>query len=478
MPPVIWPIIIPIGIIPIVYLFRRTQVGAFIATFTALEIGWLIVQLEPDFVVDILGHALTLNSFSQTVLALIAFFAAIFFLISALSPSFIEEKAKRVQLRQQKRHRKAHGGIQGQEGRTLYPVGLALLSLFIVLSLTHHLGITALLMQVAAILIVFVIQGGRLVSIRAALQFLSLMSLATPMLLLAAWQFDTYQYQTRPPFLPDTYQQTALLVGLGFALWLAIVPFHSSLTATAADSYPATSAFVLLTVPAIALMVFMPLLENKSAIFEYSPFFENLLIAAFFTAFMGGMLAGIQRGFSQLMGYAALYDLGCLLLIIALKHQEGVTMLLVNLSSRAIALSLLATGMAALRASHARDGFVELTGMAWKMPFATLGLFFGGATLVGLPFTAGLMTRWEILAELASWDVRLTILLGLAGLAVFIGYLRGIRHLLDDQNGDSTVQIQEPLGLLVLIIGLIIINLLVSVFPNNLLELIASIYQP
>ncbi|MDM8520879.1 proton-conducting transporter membrane subunit [Anaerolineales bacterium HSG6] len=472
MPPILWPIIIPLSMIPVVYLFRRTQLGALIATFTALGTSWLIIKLEPGFVVDILGRALILNDFSQTALALIAFFAAIFFFISALSPSFIEEKTKRVRLRQEKRHRKAHGGVQGQEGRTLYPVGLALLSLFIGMSLISHLGIIALFMQVAVILIVFVIQGGRLVSTRAALRFLSLMSLATPILLLAAWQFDTYNYQTRLPFLPDTYQQTTLLVGLGFSLWLAIVPFHSSLTTTATDSYPATAAFVLLTVPAIILTIFMPLLESWSVVFEYSPFFENLLIAAFFTAFIGGMIASIQRGFSQLMGYAALYDLGCLLLIIALKHEEGAMLLLMSLSSRAVALSLLATSTAALRATHARDGFVELRGMAWQMPLASFGLFFGGATLVGLPFTAGMMIRWEILAQLANEDVRLVVLLGLSGLAVFIGYLRGIRHLLDDSNGEQvdnvTIQTQEPLGLRVMIIGLIIINLLMGLFPNSL----------
>ena len=56
----------------------------------------------------------------------------------------------------------ATGSVKWSDSRTFYPVGLAILGLFVAASLSRHLGIIAIFIEVAVILTVFVIQGGRL----------------------------------------------------------------------------------------------------------------------------------------------------------------------------------------------------------------------------------------------------------------------------------------------------------------------------
>jgi formate hydrogenlyase subunit 3/multisubunit Na+/H+ antiporter MnhD subunit len=324
-------------------------------------------------------------------------------------------------------------------------------------------------MQIVIILMAFIIQGGRLVSTRAALRFLTLMSLATPMLLLAAWQLDNYQLESVLPPSPDQYQQTAFLIGFGFALWLAVAPFHSSLTTTGTDCYPASAAFVLVMIPTVSFSVLINLLQQFPELIEAGQLLEHLLIAGVFTAFVGGMLAGIQRGFSQLMSYAALYDLGCILTMLSLKGEDGLLIILVSLTGRAFALSLLVASAAAIRSRHPHDGFVELREIAFQMPVATAGLLIGGLGLAGFPFTISFVSRWEMFSALTTLNVNWSVLLGLSGVSVAVGYLRGLRQLLGYPT-QKPLNFQEPVILLLFITMLAIANIVLGFFPSLLIE--------
>jgi formate hydrogenlyase subunit 3/multisubunit Na+/H+ antiporter MnhD subunit len=345
-------------------------------------------------------------------------------------------------------------------------------------SLSRHLGIAAILIEVAVILTVFVIQGGRLESIRAALRFLILMSLATPLFLLAAWRIDFYQLSGGTEATGGA-ALTIMLVGLGFAVWLGVAPFHGWLTATAAESSPVTAAFVLITFPTIALSTLLHLLIDFPWLVTSPQLINAIITAGVVTAFVGGFLAAVQRGFSELLGCAVLFDLGCILATLGLGGANGMIMILVSLAVRALAFILIAASVSAIRLRIASDGFAQLNQIAQSMPVATVGLLLGGLTLAGAPFTAGFATHWQLLRSLAELDTRATILVGLAGLGVTIGYLRGFRATLQPRNivtkGMSAkpqvmFSLQEPFGLLVLISILMALTVLLGLFPAILIQ--------
>ncbi|MBN1995175.1 MAG: hypothetical protein JW953_20970 [Anaerolineae bacterium] len=461
MPPALWLIIVPLAAVPVVYLLRRTGLGAVVAAGVALFSAWLAWRLPPGLVANILGRPIELDQLSQTTLAILFAAGAVLFLIALpISPPENQIALKR----------------EPGRGRTFHPVGLATLAIFVAASLSGHLGITAILIEVAVIFAVFIIQGRRLESTRAAQRFLVMLSLAVPLFLLAAWRIDRYQLSGGAQ-LAGYLQQTTLLVGLGFALWLAVFPGHGWLTAVAAEANPPAAAFVLIAFPLAAFSTLIELLANFPWLVTSSPLAWAMIVAGIVTALAGGLLAAVQRSFSALLGYAALYDLGCALAGLGAGGQAAVITILAGLIVRTLALTLNAACLVALQRHAAHDGFAQVTGLARRLPVTTAGLIIGGLTLAGGPLTIGFPLRWQLLQATAGVDSRWPVLLALAGLGVAMGYWRGLKFLLPQPkkrpsklSSRVALSLQEPVLLLILIGLLASACILLGLFPWLLVE--------
>jgi multicomponent Na+:H+ antiporter subunit D len=462
MPPALWLVVIPILAMPFVYLFRRTIIGALLATGVALFLVWLTIRLPLGLVITLLGRPVELNQLSQITLILLFSTAAILFFVAA-PPTLFHSN----------RDTTTHKTGRGQ---TFHTVGLATLSIFAAASLSRHLGITAMLVEVAAIFTVLIIQGQRLASTRAAQRFLVLMTLALPLFLLAAWRID--QYQLSGGLQPTNYlQQTTLLVGIGFALWLAVWPFHSWQSTIAAEAFPPAAAFVLISFPMVALSTLLNLLAAFPWLVTSSYLAWFMVLAGGVTAVVAGILAGVQRGFGPLAGYTVLFDLGLILVILGIGGQPTVPAILSELTIRALGLTLIAASLLAFKRYAADDGFTQIMGLAYRFPVATIGLMVGGFTLIGLPLTIGFPLRWQLLQSITQVDSRWPVLLVLAGLGVSLGYLRGLRALLSfkkevqfGETDQTALSLQEPRLLLIIICMLVAGCIILGLFPSMLLE--------
>jgi formate hydrogenlyase subunit 3/multisubunit Na+/H+ antiporter MnhD subunit len=164
-----------------------------------------------------------------------------------------------------------------------------------------------------------------------------------------------------------------------------------------------------------------------------------------------------------------------------LGGEIGVITVLVGLTVRTLALTLMAASTSAIRLHAFSDGFAELRETAQQMPVATAGLILGGLTLAGAPFTAGFALHWQLLRSIAEVDPRWPVLLALAGLGVAIGYLRGFRAaLLPRRTTKSSLArrarhsvvftFQEPPLLLALIGLLAAATILLGLFPAVLIQ--------
>ncbi|MBN1219993.1 MAG: hypothetical protein JXM69_13785 [Anaerolineae bacterium] len=463
MPPALWLIVLPVGAVPVVYFLRKTWLGVIVAAGVAAGAAWLALQLPPGLIVNLLGRPVELDRLSQITLALLFAAAALLFLIAF---PFAPSKRNQTTFNETSRR-----------GQTFHPVGLATLGVFVAASISGHLGITAILIEVAVVLAVFIIQGRRLESTRAAQRFLVTMSLALPLFLLAAWRID--QYQLGGGIQPATYLvQTAMLVGFGFALWLAVFPCHSWLTTLATEATPSAAALGLITFPLVTLSILMRLLADQPWLTVSTPLAWAMVIAGGGTALAGGILASVQRGFSPLLGYTALYDLGCLLAVLGLGGEAAVITLLVGLTVRALALILIAACLVTIQLHTASDGFAQITGLARRLPVATVGLALAGLTLAGTPLTIGFPLRWQLLQSVVKINPIWPVLLTLAGLGVAIGYLRGLKALLQPATAnkkerpsiDVAPGIHEPLLLVVIISLLGTACVVFGLFPSLLIE--------
>lgn len=438
--PPLWLVVLPIAATPLVYLTRRWGVGAYLAALVALLTGLLAWSLPPTNPMRLMGRPFLLDPLTQHVLALLFLMAAVLFLIAWRLP----------------------------QGWSFYPLGLALLGLLAAAGMSRHLGITALVMSLAVIGAVPIIQGGQSGSTRAAWRFLTMMLLILPFFLLSAWRVDLYREDVENAVYLG---QAALFMALGMAVWLAAVPLHGWLTAVGAEAPPLVAALVLTGFPLLALVTLLHLLTEATWFTWHEQAGWLLLLVGLVSAATGGLLAAVQRGFRPLMGYAALFDLGCLLVALAVGGTNSALAFYAGLATRALGLALTGAATAAVRLWAVEDGFAALRGAARRMPLVTAALMVGGFTLAGLPLTATFLPRWLLFGDLARADPRWSWLLMAAGVGVVVGYLRGLNAMLTPPDEpDRLRRVRSGRLATAFLVALVLLTLGLGLFPDPLFQ--------
>lgn len=442
-----WLVLAPLAMFPPVYALRRFRLGGWLAIVFSLLLAYVALITPRGNVTWALGRPIVYDDTTAYVIALLFAATACLFALSLSVP----------------------------QGWTFYPFSLIILALFTAAMVSRHLGIIALLVEVAALLSVLIIQGGRLGAVRAALRFVVLMTLAMPFFLLAAWRIDQYWANANNAVF---LSQVTLLVASGFVLWLGIVPLHGWLSGIASEAEPGIAAFILMTFPTIALVNLLHLLSIAPWLTNMPLTLDIVLAVGLFSAVIGGLFASVQRAFGPLMGYATIFDVGASLIALGLGNEQGLNIILLSIFARTFALLLIAVSSAAIQAHASDDSFAQARGLAANLPLATVGLGVGALTLVGIPFTVGFVPRWLLWQSLAGFEATLSLGLSLAGLGVAIGYIRGLRALVEPQDTTRPAPLEERVrGTEPLIVGLMILCCGLGIFPQSLLALVEQLTQ-
>jgi multicomponent Na+:H+ antiporter subunit D len=406
-------IALPLVASPVIWLLRRWEmVAALLAAAVGLLMAWLAWHLPLDQPVQlwgrqialgesvtVLGRELTMSQADRMDLVLVYLIAAGLFLY-----------AWRV-----------------SQGWTFYPLGLALLSVLGAALLVESHIFAVLLLQIAASLGVFLIQGGRVGSTRGALRFLTFITLAISPLLVTGWLLARHELT---PDDTSLLNAATVLFAIGFAILLGVVPFHIWITGVSADAPALVSTFVLGLFYAVIWFVMLDLFESFEWLTTHPDYQVALSYAGYAMIIVGAGLAAVQRGLGYLMGYAALADMGAGLLALSLQTKEGLTAALFSLGTRAISLAVMAMGISLIRHCAESDDYNRLEGWGRHLPWATAALVVGGLSLAGLPPGPGFAVRWSITRLVAREQVGGALLLVLASVLVGIGVVRAVMALL------------------------------------------------
>ncbi len=444
--PPLWLIILPLGAAVPVYLLRGWQFGNYLAAFVSIFTGILVAILPPTNPIRLIGRIFLLDPLTQYTLA-------IHFIASA--GLYITGRSLRV----------AHYFL---------PLGLCISGLFAIAAMSRHLAISSLVITLAAVIAVPVIQDERPGSVQGAWRFLVVMCLALPFFLLAAWHIDLYREDAEHAiYLP----QVAVLLAVGFGLWLAAFPVYSVLTTLSAFSSPVPNVLVLIGFPMVALTLLGHILAEATWFSWWEQAGRLLLMAGLASVTLGGVFISIQRSLRAMLGYVALFDLGCLLIALAVQGTQGAVALYAGLAARALGLMLLGIATGTLLEETAEDTLTSLCGVGRRQPLATIALIIGGFTMAGTPMAAGFAGRWFMLRDLAQLDERWVWLVVLASLGVVIAYLRALYALLRADKimpcpPRSAPTLRIPASIL-LILSLAAIVL--SIFPDPILRVASKL---
>ena len=442
---------LPLVLAPVVYLLRRwALLAASLASATALTLASLCLGPtfdRPVYVLGlevalsepmvVLGREFALELAGGFTLGFICLIAAIAFLFA---------------------WRISQGGL-------FFPLGLIILSLLSAAVMIRLFLFAVFFLWLASIIAVFIIQGDRAGPGRGALRYLVMVSLAVLPLLVTPWLIDL---QALNPDNLALLRYAAALLAMGFAILLAVVPFHGWVSTVTADAPPVAAAFVLTATNAVVLLLMLNLLQSYPWLSEDPQVFRLLHLGGLLMAAVGGLLAFAQRDFGRLMGYAVLSDMGCTLVALGVASPAALTAALLQVAHRSAGLMLTAMGLAVMRHRAGSGSSADLAGAARRLPLSTTGLVLGGLSLAGMPLTAGFPSRWAIYRLLSAPNLALILLLSGAGVA--FGYLRGLSTLLDTSTEPKVKR--EPFITSLIILGMIVFCLWLGLRPQWLLPAI------
>ena len=440
-----WLILAPVALFPPVYVLRRFRLGGWMACLVSLFLAYYALIIPRGELLRIFGRPLFYDELAAYNLALLFGMTAYLFALSQ----------------------------QISQGWTFYPFGVLILGLCTIVMVNSHIGIISLFVVITTLLSVFVIQGGRLGSVRAASRVIIAMILAMCPLLLAAWRIDLYQLNVDNRFFLN---QIAILLGLGFALWFGVVPFHGWISALAQEASAGVTVFVVLILSSTATVSFLHLLTQSPWLFEITVLFDALIIAGIVSVLVGGILASLQRSFGALFGYALVFDMGIGLMALGSLMTGGAIIIVLTIFTRMFALPLLATPMLMLQHSRGDDSFKHCEGLAQQSPLLVMGVFLGLLSLLALPFSIGFTGRWLLLQTLSQHSLLSTYALVGGSIGVALGYVRGIYALLKRPTEMPQLSLAAQ-NAMPLLLGLMMVLVFLGFFPNSLLGIAQQIAE-
>jgi NADH-quinone oxidoreductase subunit N len=208
-----------------------------------------------------------------------------------------------------------------------------------------------------------------------------------------------------------------MLVGLGFKL--SIVPFHLW-TPDVYEGGPGPATIFLASVSKLAVFVVLLRLILFAPAFQGSWFIGSLTVLALITMVAGNLLALQQPNLKRLLGYSSIAHFGYLMASLVVNNQFAVETTGVYMVTYLVA-TLAAFGVVTLVSSpytgEDAGALHHYRGLFWRRPYLAAVLTVSMLSLAGIPFTAGFIGKFYIIAltvESSQWWLLGGIILGSA----------------------------------------------------------------
>ncbi|MEX0372121.1 monovalent cation/H+ antiporter subunit D family protein [Spiribacter sp. 1M153] len=212
--------------------------------------------------------------------------------------------------------------------------------------------------------------------------------------------------------LPVTEGARALQVGLGFvvvglAIKLALFPLHHWLPNAYTYAPSLISALIAATATKVALYVMLRFIFDVfGAAYSFAalPLAAGLMALAIGSMFAGSWLAIMQRNLKRMLAYSSIAQVGYMVLGVSLTTLAGLSAAFLHLFNHGLMKAALfaSAGLIAYRCGGL--AMSDLRGIGRQMPWTLTAFALAGVSLVGLPPTAGFISKWYLLSAAVEAD--------------------------------------------------------------------------
>ena len=248
---------------------------------------------------------------------------------------------------------------------------------------------------------------------------------------------------------------------VGISLKVALFPLHQWLPNAYTYAPSAVSAFVAATATKVALYAlirFYFTVFGDNFLFDKLPLPEIMLLLSLLAMFVANFAAIFQDNLKRMFAYSSVGQMGYITLGLSFDSVHGLAASIMHLFNHGVAkgaIFMLIGGVVArlpLKQSETEaPTFARLAGLSRSMPATCFGIVVGGLSLIGVPGTAGFITKWHlVLAAIEQrqwWLVAAILLSSLLSVAyvwrfVEVAYFR-------EPPVVHRIEREAPLGLLI-----------------------------
>jgi multicomponent Na+:H+ antiporter subunit D len=192
---------------------------------------------------------------------------------------------------------------------------------------------------------------------------------------------------------------------VGISLKLALFPLHVWLPNAYAYAPSFATVFLAATATKVAIYLFVRYLFSVfgvAFVFADLPVSSILITLSVAAMFGGATVAVFQSNLKRMLAYSSVGQIGYITLGIALANLSGLTGGLVHMLNHALIKGALFMCIGAVVFRTGKVTIGELGGIGRRMPLTMSAFVIAGLSLIGVPGTAGFVSKWYLIV--ASLD--------------------------------------------------------------------------
>lgn len=242
---------------------------------------------------------------------------------------------------------------------------------------------------------------------------------------------------------------------VGTAVKLALFPLHFWLPKAYTYAPSSVSAFLAATATKVAVYVLIRFLFTVFGVefsFDVLPTAEPLMVLSVLAMFVASTIAIFQDSVKRILAYSSVAQIGYMVVGISLVSIPGLTASVLHLFNHALMKGALFLVLGCIACRQSSFRIDDLAGIGRRMPWTMAAFTVGGMSLIGIPLTAGFISKWYlILAALEgrSWWLAAFIVASSLLAVVYVWRVVEAAYFKAPPDGVGAERREAPLSLLV-----------------------------
>jgi multicomponent Na+:H+ antiporter subunit D len=204
---------------------------------------------------------------------------------------------------------------------------------------------------------------------------------------------------------------------VGLALKAAVFPLHAWLPN--AYTYAPHAVTVFLAACATKVQIYV-LLRFDFLVFQGNlaghdlQFSHFLMTLALLAILLASGVAMMERNLKRLLAYSSIAQVGYIMLGASLVSAAGLSAGIIHIFNHAVTKGALFLAVAGLGMHYQSLRLADLAGAARRMPWTMAAFVIAGLSLIGIPGTAGFISKWQLIsAALDEGDLGIALVVAL-----------------------------------------------------------------